>query len=551
MDKYIGTPLLGWQVESQITEALESMMAQIDEQAELIANQTKMITKMEILIKYYEEQLLLMKRRQFGASSERTMIDMADFRQPSLFNEVESEADKALPEPEIGEAICKRKKRKGKREDDLSGLPVERVDYEIPEGDRGCPKCGDTMRDIGVDVRRRLKLIPAQVVVEEEAIHGYACNNPECEGNNGSTVIIKADSPVPLISGSIASPSLVAHITMQKYSNGMPLYRVEKGFQYDGVEISRQTMSNWVIKCVDLYLVSIYSLMIKHLLKETVLHADETTVQVLHEPGRSAQSKSYEWLYRTSGCSKHKIVIYDYKETRDDEHPQNFLKDFKGFLHTDGYQGYHCLPPDITVVGCWFHVRQKWENLLKIIPENKRKGSDAERGVAYVNQLFKLERSYTDLSPDERFELRLEKSKPVSDAFFEWVDRLGALPKSVLGEATHYSLSQRKYLENVYLDGRLELSNNRAERSIKPFVMGRKAWLFSNTSNGAFASSVMYSIIETAKENGLHPFHYIKFLLETLPNTTTDNLEALLPWSDFLPWDCRVPVKQTSEKRKI
>jgi transposase len=525
-------------------EIVPELKQQIDSLTAQIAEQTEMISKMQILIKYYEEQFLLMRRHRFGSSSEKNAIDTDEYRQMVLFHEVVAETDKQVAEPELEDISYKRKKRKGKREEDLSGLPVERIDHELPEDERGCPKCGETMKDIGIDIRHELKLIPAQVIVEEHATHAYACDNAGCEGNEGATIIVKADAPTPLISGSLASPSLVAHIAAQKYSNGMPLYRIEQGFTYDGVEISRQTMSNWVIKCVNLYLIVIYCMLKTFFLKESVAHADETKVQVLHEPNRAPQSQSYEWVYRTSGCSEHKIVIYEYTETRHQKYPKEFLKDFKGFLHTDGYQGYHDLPADITVVGCWFHSRQYFENLLKIIPKDKQKGSDAERGIAYINKLFDLERKFKNLSPEERYKKRLEESKPIADAFFTWVSGLGALPKSKLGEAVHYALSQRKYLENFFLDGRLELSNNRCERSVKRFVMGRKAWLFSNTPDGAVASSIMYSIVETAKENGLRPFHYIKFLLETLPNSTTSNLEELLPWSDSLPDWCRTPKKK-------
>jgi hypothetical protein len=181
--------------------------------------------------------------------------------------------------------------------------------------------------------------------------------------------------------------------------------------------------------------------------------------------------------------------------------------------------------------------------MYKNLPKDKQKGSEAERGLAYINALFDLERKFKALSPDERYAQRLEKSKPIADAFFAWMGTLCALPKSPLGEAIKYAFSQRKYLENVFLDGRTELSNNRCERSVKPFVMGRKAWLFSNTPDGAKASSIMYSIIETAKENGLHPFHYVKFLLETLPSADTNEIEKLLPWSDSLPNECRAKGK--------
>ncbi|MCL2153997.1 MAG: IS66 family transposase [Oscillospiraceae bacterium] len=494
--------------------------------------------KQEILIKHYENQILLLKRQKFGQSSEK--YSTGDCHQLNFLGEPENTP---IPEPETEDITYSRKKRKGKREEDLSGLPVERIDHELPENGRGCPECGESMKDIGVDIRRELKLIPAQVIVVEHATHAYACDNPVCEENTGGVTIVKAESPKPIIPGSLASSSLVAHIAYQKYSNGLPLYRLEKGFQYDGVIISRQTMSNWVMKCAEIYLLAIYLMLKTFLLKESVLHADETTVQVLREPGRDPQSKSYEWVYRTSGCCENKIVIYDYQETRKREHPEEFLKDFKGFLHTDGYEVYHGLPPDIVIVGCWSHARRYWEKILKTIAKDKRKGTDAERGVAYINMLFDLEREFKNLSPEERYKARLEKSKPIADAFFAWADKLSALPKSPLGEARHYALSQQKYLENVFLDGRTELSNNRCERSVKPFVMGRKNWLFSNTPDGAKASSVMYSIIETAKENGLHPFHYLKFLLETLPNTTTGNLEALLPWSVSLPEVCRVTVK--------
>ena len=508
---------------------IDSLITRVDEQSALIA-------KMELLIKHYEEQLLLLKRRQFGTSSEKTDID---FRQLNLWSEtVETDS----PELENEEITYTRRKRRGKREADLSNLPIERIDYELMEHERTCPECEELMRDIGVDVRRELKLIPAQVVVVEHAAHTYACGI--CQKNNDFTPIMKAEAPKPLISGSLASSSLVAYIATQKYQNAMPLYRLEKGFQYDGVVISRQTMANWVIKCAENYLFTIYEALKAQLLEESVLHADETTVQVLREPDRSAQSKSYSWLYRTSGASKHKIVVFDYQQTRKQEHPQKFLKDFKGFLHTDGYKVYHNLPPDITVVGCWAHARRYWEKLLKSIHKDKRSGSDAERGMAYINKLFDLERKFKNLSPQERYEKRLEESKPIAEAFFVWVDNLGALPKTALGEAAHYTLSQRKYLENVYLDGRTELSNNRAERSVKSFVIGRKNWLFSCTPNGAIASSIFYSIIETAKENGLNPYQYIKFLLEALPNRNEScDLESLLPWSRSLPVCCYMAKK--------
>ena len=489
------------------------------------------INELEILVKHYEQQLLSLKRRQFGVSSEKSDVDL---RQMTLFA-----AQEVAAPPETEEITYSRKKRKGKREEDLSALPVERIDYELSEEERACPACGETMRAIGTGTRRELKLIPAKVVVLEHVTHTYACRN--CEQTGTEVPFVKAVAPKPLISGSLASPSLVSHIAVQKYTNGMPLYRLENGFRYDGVNISRQNMANWVITCSERYLEAVYERLKIHLMKETVLHADETWVQVLREDGRAAQTKSYEWIYRTSGAANKKIAIYEYQQTRSQDHPKAFLKDFKGLLHTDGYKVYHNLPPDITIIGCWAHVRRRFEALLKNTAKEKRKDSDAAQGLAYINALFDLERKFEKLIPEDRYQKRLEQSKPVSDAFFAWAENLGALPKMPLSEATGYAISQKKYLDNVFLDGRTEISNNRAERTVKPFVMGRKAWLFSCTPAGARASSIMYSIIETAKENGLHPYRYLEFLLETLPNINISGIDSLLPWSETLPDFCFAP----------
>ena len=462
-----------------------------------VLSQSKQLEEMATLIKFYEEQFSLSQRRQFGRSSEQTP-DQLSFE--NMFNEPEDQADLSLPEPTYEEITYTRKKRTGKKADDLSGLPVERIDYELPESERICPECGDIMRDIGVTVRDELEIIPAKVIHKEHAVHAYGC--AKCNKESDHTPIVRADSPAPLIAGSLASASAVAHIASQKYVNGIPLYRTEKGLSYDGVVLSRQTMANWLIHCAKNYLIAIYSRMTELLLQESVIHADETTVQVLHEPGRDAKTKSYEWLYRTSACSDHHIVIYEYQETRKQDNPKAFLKGFEGYLHTDGYQVYHNLVSDIIIVGCWAHCRRYWEKLYESIDDVKaRDGSNAERGLVYINLLFAFEDEHRGLTPEDRYEKRLEYSKPVSDDFFDWVGTLGALPKSLLGDAIHYSLSQREYLENVYLDGRLELSNNAAERAIRPFVQGRKQWLFSNTPNGAESSSIYYSIIETANNN--------------------------------------------------
>ena len=498
----------------------------------------KKIGELLTRLQWLEDQIHNLGRRKYGTSSERSDVN---YDQLSMYGEPEIVPP---PEPEYEEINYKRKKQAGKREEDLSGLPVERIDHELPESERICPECGETMSDIGVETKRELKYIPARLVVVEHARHSYACR--KCKNNSDVTPIFRASMPTSLLPGSLASASLVAHIIVQKYMYGLPLYRIEKGFIYDGASVSRQTMASWVIKVNEMYLWGIYVRLKEFLLNGTVAHADETTFQVLNEPGRAAETKSYVWVYRTGGCSEQSVVIYEYTETRKQEHPKAFLSGFTGYLHTDGYQVYHNLPPGITVVGCWAHVRRGFETILKKLPKDDRNGSSAEIGMAYINALFDFERQFAELTPEERRLKRLEFSKPVADNFFTWAKNLGVLPKSEIGQAANYALNQREYLENVWLDGRTDISNNRCERSVKPFVMGRKAWLFADSTAGALASTVMYSIIETAKENGLHPERYIEFLLETLPDCASGDIDLLLPWSSSLPERCKAPAKTNS-----
>jgi transposase len=381
---------------------------------------------------------------------------------------------------------------------------------------------------MSTEERCEVEIIPAIFVGKRHVQTVYSCRN--CEKNNDHTPILMAKAPEPVIKNSLASPSAVAHIMVEKYVKAVPLYRQEQSFLRDGISISRQTMANWLIKCSKDWLEPIYDKMKEHLLAEEVLHADETVVQVLQEPGKKANTNSYEWLYRTSGCAKHPIALYEYQPTRSSSHPKRFLNGWKGFLHTDGYSGYHSLP-DVTIIGCLAHVRRKFDEALKSIPADQRMGTDAAKGLDYCNRLFELERQFDGLPPDEKHKKRLELSLPIAKEFLAWAKAFSDSAKSATKSAADYYVGQWPYLKNFFLDGRLELSNNRAERSIKPFVIGRKNWLFSNSQKGAKASSVIYSVIETAKENNLRPFEYLKFLFETMPNTTTGAIQSLLPWS--------------------
>jgi transposase len=501
-----------------------------------IAQNEARIAELETLVKYYEAQFRLEKQRQFGASSEKGEIP----EQLGLFDEAENTAAPKQPEPSLEEITYTRRKREGKREEDLSGLPVVVVEHKLPEDEQDCPECGESLHEMGHDIaRRELEIVPAQVRVIEHKRAVYSCRN--CEKNSDHVPIVKAPTPEPLIKGSLASPSAVAHIIHQKYVMAAPLYRQEQDWQRQGIVLTRQTMANWVIRCSRDWLELLYNRMRLLLLTFSVLHADETVLQVLKEPGKAANTNSYMWLYRTSGDAEHPIVLYEYQPTRSSSHPKRFLEGWNGYLHTDGYDGYHKLP--VTVVGCWVHMRRKFTDALKTIPPEERADSDAGKAIEHIAQLFRLETLWKDLPPEERFKLRLEQSKPLAEFFYSWLDTLKILPKMPMGKAIHYALSQKRWLMNVYLDGRTELSNNRAENSIRPFVIGRKNWLFCNTQRGARASSVIYSLIETAKENGLKPFEYLKFLLETVLNTTTGELESLLPWGDAVPEGCRMPKK--------
>lgn len=492
------------------------------------------VSELEALVKWYEEQTRLAKHRQFAASSEKTQ----DAEQLGLFDEAETTADPKAEEKAVFEDITyTRKKRVGKRADDLSKLPLEIVEHELPESKRVCAECGGALHAMSSEEHCEIEVVPPQFKAVRHVRHVYSCR--ACEKNNDHVTILRAPMPEPVIKGSLASPSAVAHIMVEKYVKAVPLYRQEQSLLRDGISLSRQTMANWIVKCSEDWLEPVYERMKKLLLQEDVLHADETVVQVLQEPGRKANTNSYEWLYRTSGCAQHPIVLYEYQPTRSSSHPKRFLEGWQGYLHTDGYQGYQQLP-SATIVGCFSHVRRKFDEALKVLPAEARQGSSAAKGLNYCNELFDMEREFAGLSPKERYEKRLERSLPVAEEFVSWAGTFANNPKSVFKTASDYLLSQWPRLKNIYLDGRLELSNNRAERSVKPFVIGRKNWLFSNSQKGARASSIVYSIIQTAIENGLNPFRYLKLIFEALPNSTSGQIDALLPWADGVQGVCKV-----------
>jgi len=412
--------------------------------SEIIAGKDARIAELEALVRYYEDRFRLAKHRQFGASSEKSEYDQLNF-----FNEAEATADVNIPEPELTE--IKRHFRKHRRltNDRLpDNLPIEVVEHDLPSEERVCPECGGDLHVMGKEIRRELVIIPAQVKIRDHIRKVYACR--DCEKDECGVPIIKAPIDNPVIKGSFASPEAIAHIMTQKFVMGTPLYRQEQEWNRDGIALSRQTMSNWLIGATEDYLEPIYDALREMLCAQDTLHADETTLQVLREPGKTAQSKSYMWLYRTSGYNlygmkmNHPIVLYEYQPDRKAKRPAEFLKGFKGYLHTDGYDGYHGLPDEIIVVGCWAHVRRKFDEALKILREKDRADSSAFRGKRYCDKLFELERKFAGITPEERFQKRRELSKPVMDEFFVWLDSLNAVPKTPIGIAANYALGQRK-----------------------------------------------------------------------------------------------------------
>jgi len=493
-------------------------------------------------VELMREEIRLLRAMRFGASSEKSVLS----GQGILFNEVELFFSPMSSEPKIDDCIVARKTRpKGKRDLDLSGLPVRRIDYKLSDDELTCPVCSSRMHEMDVDIRREIEYIPASYTVVEHATHIYACRS--CQKNSEYTPIVKASSPRPLFLGSLASGSLLSQVICDKYLYHLPLYRQQAAFCSDGIDLSRQTLANWVIKASEEWLYGIYDKMKTSLIAGDCIHVDETTLEVLKEPGRKAAQKGYMWLYRTSGQAKHSIVCYEYRRSRSHDHPKAFLSNFSGYCHADGYTAYHKLPERICIVGCWAHVRRKFDEALRATPANRQKGSLAEMGLAWINSLFELEHQYAEMSVDDRHKARNKMSVPVAEALYAWAQNTNALPASLVGKAIHYLNEQRPYLMRVFEDGRLELSNNRAERSIKPFVIGRKNWLFSNTPKGADASAIIFSIVETAKENRLSVYEYLKYLFEQLPNATSSDIERLLPWSESLPMHVKVlPTQQSS-----
>ena len=472
------------------------------------------------------EQIRHLRAQLFGRKSEKIMPEGGPQPLP-LFDMPEPEAEE---EKEVHVPAHNRKKRG--RKPLPEDLPrIERI-HDIDDADKVCA-CGCELSRIGEEISEQLDIIPAQVQVIRHIRPKYACKNCEGVEDNGPTVKI-APVPQQIIPKSIASPGLLAHILTGKFIDHTPFYRQEKQFVRLGVEISRTSMCNWAMQAASACQ-PLLNLLQDEVQSGSFINIDETSLQVLQEPGRSPTSKSYMWIFRRGDPDK-PVFVYQYHPTRAGDVARAFLRDFQGYVQTDGYSGYDFLDHigEIRHVGCWAHARRKFMDVIKAQGKNRKSGS-ADNALSYIKKLYKLEKDAREkeLSPEEIYRMRQSQAKPILDDFEKWLSKkkLHTPPKGLLGKAVSYALNQWHRLVGYIEDGHLTPDNNMAENSIRPFVVGRKNWLFSGTPEGAEASALLYSLIETAKVNKLEPYAYLRYIFEKLPMASSlEDYEALLPW---------------------
>ena len=513
-------------------------MAKATNQVELLTNEVQSLNKkMQTLM----EQLVLSKKARFGQSSEK-LEDAAQISFMEVngtivfFNEAEAVCDLSADEPEDLEPKPRGKKTSGKKDADMSGLPVNRINHYMTENELIAEFGENGWKQLPDAISKRYKFIPAKVIVTEHHVGVYASRK---DGH-----MVKAEHPRGLLKGSPVSPSIAAAIMNGKYVNAVPLYRLEKEFERYGLAITRQNMANWMIRLGESYISVMYDYLHELIYDYHVIQADETPVLV-NKDGRKAGSKSYMWVYRSGYMNPEKqIILYEYQLTRKASHPREFLKEFKGICVTDGYQVYHTLEKekeDLTIAGCWVHMRRRFEQALEVIPKEARKGTISYMAMKQIQAIYREEGKLKELHSKERLEQRQAIIKPLVDAFFVYLKQNQTeVPGSgKLHDAFTYALNQEKYLKVFLEDGEVPIDNNASERAIRGFCVGKKNWQMIDTINGAKTSAMIYSIAETAKANNLKPYDYFEHLLEEIPKHMEDTdrsfLKELLPWSDKLP----------------
>ena len=525
--------------------------ARMVEKDETIAQLRKLVDDLQSLKTNLEETLRELRRQLFGTVSEKIIAK-------------QTEEEEAQPSSEKNVIRVKEhtreRKPKAKREDLYANLPVRDVKIPLTDEQRRCEYCNSEMVTMTyTPVREEIRITPAKVerirLMQEVSI----C--PECK-KDGDGTFVKAEVYPALLPHSPASASSVAYVIFDKCFMGLPYYRQEAGMAELGFKLPRETMANWFIYCAEHYFYPIYERMHEYLIKRDLLHADETTCQVLREEGKSAESTSYMWIYLTGSDGLPPIILYDYAQGRAGNYAKDFLEGFAGLLQCDGYQGYNKVA-DVILVCCLAHCRRKFyeaipagrRKSLKLLDINSEEWLDdpdipelsgleqmipAEVGLSYCNKLFYIEKTLKELPADERKAKREELETPVWNGFWKWIVTINPLGGSKLQKAVNYALNHRETLCNYMKDGRCEISNNAAERRAKSYAIGRKAFLFHTSVAGANASAVMYSMIETAKANNLNVFQYLYMVLLYMPDykNEPEGIEQLLPWSDFIKEHC-------------
>ncbi len=508
---------------------------------EKIQRQQAEIEELKRKLEHMNEVFANAQRARFGQSSEQKSYVLGE-DQLSLFNEAEEASDNKAEEPNPDTILVAAHERKKKRSqaEMLNHLPEEEVLLEIPEEQLVCGKCGGKMKPIGKKfLRHEMQIIPKQIKLLAYYAVTYACDT--CEKDTGFAHIVSVKPPVPLMKHSLASPSTVAYIMTQKYVDGLPLARQEKIWAREGVSLSRATMANWIIQCSQTWLKPLYKHMKRELLTHSVIHADETVVQVLKEDNKPATSESRMWLYASAALLRRQVRIFEYQPDRSGRRPESFLKGFEGALVTDGYAGYNQVAK-VMHYGCWSHTRRKWREAM---PDGATvKTSKAAVGFQYCNKLFAEERKCALYQPKYRQEYRQNRELPILEEYYAWLNTVHPEKGSKLEDAVRYSLNRKQQLM-AYLDnGEVPISNNLAENAIRPFTLGRKNWLFCDTPKGAEASAIVYSLVESAKANGIEPFAYLQHVLVQLPylgkTQSHEELESLMPWAPYIQQNFRM-----------
>lgn len=498
------------------------------------------------------EQMAVLQNKQYGRKSEK--LDVIDGQLSFVFNESEALVENVFvvepaQEDVLETVTIKRKKKKGKREEDLSNLPVEPVFHEMSEEELADIFGPDGWRSLPDETFLRVRVEPAKYTVEEHHVRVYAGKKED--------KIVKAIRPKSLLRNSVATPSLVASIMNAKYVNGLPLHRIAQEFKRNEVNISKQVMANWMIRCSERYLNPVFMRMHELLLSSDVIQQDETPVKVSKD-GRPANSNSYMWVYRTGKYHKEApMVLYDYQKTRKTENPERFLKGFHGICVSDAYSVYESMDKnhsEITFAFCHVHGRRRFASALKALPKNAK--SRAKQTIAYqalekIGAIYHLDNQLSDLSAEERRYKRQLIIKPLVEDLFVWMKKIKEenvlSPGSETMEGINYYLNHEKQLK-VFLDhGNVPLDNNATEGALRSFCLHKHTWKLIDTVNGAESSALIYSIVETAKANNLNPFRYMEYLLTEMmeheEETDYGFIDKLLPWSDELPEICRIKTK--------